>query len=83
MEPRSMTDKQESSSDTQSMQSAKDKGDALATPGPLAEGEYPPFKTVLATVLGMMSISLLVALVSTLHVPSYTTTGLTASRTER
>jgi hypothetical protein len=76
-----MTDKQEPSGDSLSLQSANDKSDAPATPGPLAEGEYPPFKTVLATVLGMMSISLLVALVSPIRVPSHTT-ALTASRTE-
>lgn len=63
-----MADKLEQSSDARSMRSTQEKEeqDALATPGgPTAETEYPPLKTVLAIIAGMMCVSLLVALVST------------------
>lgn len=83
-----MTDKLEQSSDARSMQSTQEKEeqDALATPGPTAETEYPPLKTVLAIIAGMMCVSLLVALVSSTFISSpYSIlgTGLTVSRTER
>jgi len=61
-----MANSLEQSGDAQraSMQSAEAKNNTPATAKASAEDEYPPFKTVLATVLGMMCVSLLVALVS-------------------
>ncbi|KAK5046378.1 hypothetical protein LTR84_008179 [Exophiala bonariae] len=59
-----MADRLEQSSDAHSMHSTEqqEKKDDLATSAPSEDVEYPPFKRVLAIVLGMMSVSLLVAL---------------------
>jgi hypothetical protein len=61
-----MTTKLEQPSDAHSMHSTEqqEKKDNLATSASSEDIEYPPFKRVLAIVLGMMSVSLLVALVS-------------------
>lgn len=81
-----MTDKLEQSSDAHSMQSTEqqEKKDALATSSTSGETEYPPFKKVLAIVLGMMSVSLLVALVSIVPIlpPFCRTPRLTRHRIE-